>query len=86
MALSRETVQPTRSPLLLRPHEAAKLLAVCLKTLQNYTDRTGTDPEKIPSIRIGRAVRYSPVALEKWIDERRSGETKTSAETSISAE
>ena len=65
-------VAPDVPPLLL-PIEAAKLLRVCLKTLQNHSDPTGSDPSKIPALKIGRAVRYSRAAVERWIAIRESG-------------
>ncbi len=51
--------------LLLTPREAAKALAISDKTLWNITEPRGT----IPAIRVGeRSLRYSVLALEKWIE------------------
>jgi excisionase family DNA binding protein len=54
--------EPTLSPLLVSPREAAKLLSVCEKTLWTLT-KAG----QIPVVRIGRAVRYSMDDLRDWI-------------------
>lgn len=48
--------------LLLRPKEAAKLLAVSDRTLWSLTAGG-----KIPYVRIGKLVRYSREAIEEWI-------------------
>lgn len=55
------------APLLISPRLAAELLGVSEKTLWNNTAPRGSG---IPAVRLGRSVRYSRVALEKWIESR----------------
>lgn len=50
--------------LLVSVREAARMLGVCEKTLWSLTVPRGP----IPSVRIGRAVRYSPADLQAWIE------------------
>ena len=52
----------TMEPLLLTPREAAKALSVCERTLFALT-KAG----ELPTIRIGRSVRYSVDDLKDWI-------------------
>jgi excisionase family DNA binding protein len=59
------TPAPPIPPLLLTPREAAKALAVCEKTLYTLTAPRGP----LPCVRLGRAVRYSVVALRDFIAE-----------------
>ena len=54
------------TPLLLKPGDAAKALAISPRKLWELTN-TG----EIPCVRIGRAVRYSPDDLRAWIEERK---------------
>lgn len=49
-------------PLLVVPREAAKLLSISERTLFGL-EKAG----KIPSVRMGRSVRYSPEVLREWI-------------------
>jgi predicted DNA-binding transcriptional regulator AlpA len=59
-------IAPATTPaptLLLKADEAAAALQVCEKTLWNLTAPRGS----IPCIRLGRSIRYSVAALEKWI-------------------
>jgi len=57
----------TRSErLLVTPSQAAKLLSICERTLFSLA-ASG----QILRIKIGRAVRYSPDDLQRWIDERK---------------
>ena len=60
---------PTASSLtlLLRPTEAASSLSISPRKLWALTQPRGP----IPSIRCGRAVRYSPTDLQTWIDEQK---------------
>ena len=48
--------------LLLNPREAAAALGISPRLLWSLT-KDGT----IPSVRLGRAVRYSPTSLQDWI-------------------
>ena len=53
--------------LLLSPPEAAAALRISQRLLW-----TKTKLKEIPCIRIGKAVRYSPAALQAWIDSAQS--------------
>jgi excisionase family DNA binding protein len=53
---------PPIAPLLLTCREAARLLAVCEKTLWNLTRRG-----ELPAVRIGGAKRYSLADLQAFI-------------------
>ena len=55
------------SPLLLTPRQAAQTLAVCEKTLYTLTKRG-----ELPSVRIGRAVRYDVADLQAFINSRKA--------------
>ena len=57
-------------PLLLKPEEAAKSLAISPSLLWKLT-RAG----KIPSVRIQRCLRYSPQALQNWVAAQSMEET-----------
>jgi excisionase family DNA binding protein len=48
---------------LLSREQAAKMLGVSVRHLINLEDPMG-----IPRIRMGRCVRYSPAALQEWIE------------------
>ncbi len=56
-------------PLLLTMRQAAQMLAIGERTLWEWTRRGA-----IPCVRIGRAVRYSPLDLQAWIEARKSTE------------
>jgi excisionase family DNA binding protein len=47
---------------------AAQQLSICEKTLWSLTKQG-----KIPAVRIGRAVRYSPADLAAWIERTKTG-------------
>jgi predicted DNA-binding transcriptional regulator AlpA len=49
---------------LLRPRQAAKLLNISERSLWALSNAG-----QVPCVRIGRSVRYDPVALDKWISE-----------------
>jgi excisionase family DNA binding protein len=53
-------------PRLLRPREAATLLAVSIRKLWQLTNM-----RLIPSVRIGRSVRYDLRDLEAWIEQQK---------------
>jgi excisionase family DNA binding protein len=57
--------RPAVTPLLVAPREAAKMLAICERTLFALT-KSG----QIPALRIGRAVRYSVDDLKAWIKKK----------------
>jgi excisionase family DNA binding protein len=53
---------------LLRPREAAEMLAVSERTLWDLSNGGG-----LPCVRIGRAVRYDPADLAGWIARQKAG-------------
>jgi putative molybdopterin biosynthesis protein len=57
------TDQRTANRLLLTPREAAKAMSVCEKTLWSLTKRG-----LLPSVHIGRAVRYDVADLQAYIE------------------
>jgi excisionase family DNA binding protein len=54
------------APLLLRPKEAAKALAISDRKLWSLTAG-----REIPCVRIGKSVRYDPADLRTWIDSQK---------------
>jgi predicted DNA-binding transcriptional regulator AlpA len=58
--------------LLVKPDTAAEMIAVCEKTLWSLTQPRGP----LPCVRLGKSVRYSPAALQKWIDEQQQSEAQ----------
>jgi excisionase family DNA binding protein len=55
-------------PLLLRPAEAARFLAISPRKLWELTNC-----REVPAIRIGRALRYPTEDLRAWVAARRTG-------------
>ncbi len=53
---------------LLKAAAAARLLGIGERKLWSLTNQGD-----IPHVRIGRAVRYDPADLERWIDDHRYG-------------
>ncbi len=53
--------------LLLTAREAARILSISERTLFTWTKRG-----EIQCVRIGRAVRYDPTDLKRWIQKRKS--------------
>lgn len=51
---------------LLTEAEAARLLTLSVRTLQNYRE-DGSGPE---FIRVGRRIIYEPAAIRRWLDGR----------------
>lgn len=68
-----QTPPPQVTPLLVAPREAAKILAICERTLFALT-KAGD----IPAVRIGRAVRYSVDDLRGWI-KKQCGDSQNGA-------
>jgi excisionase family DNA binding protein len=56
----------TPEPLLLRPAEAARYLAISPRKLWELTNA-----REVPALRIGRALRYPTEDLRAWVAERR---------------
>jgi len=52
---------------LLTPDEVAEMLQIARKTVVVMARE-----ERIPSIRIGRFVRFDPAEIDRWIDSQRS--------------
>lgn len=59
---------PEKQPLLVNSREASRLLQISERTLWTLT-KAG----EIPSVRLGRSVRYSVDALRRWIDANHAG-------------
>jgi hypothetical protein len=68
--LSNDEPEGSRPRLLLTSSEAALLLHVSEKTLWNHTEPRGN---RIPVVRFGKTLRYSPAAIESWIAEQSRG-------------
>ena len=62
------SIEVPANSLLVTADEAAGKLAICRKTLWNWTQPRGP----IPSVKSGSAVRYSVASLEKFIAERKA--------------
>jgi excisionase family DNA binding protein len=62
-----ESANTNGDGLLLSAKEAARLLGLNRKTLWNHTAPRGA---RIPSVRVGRFLRYSREGLQQWIRER----------------
>ena len=58
----------TPEPLLRRPAEAARFLAISSRKLWELTNT-----REVPAIRIGCALRYPADELRAWVAERRGG-------------
>jgi excisionase family DNA binding protein len=54
---------------LLTRNEAAELLRISLRTLDNLTEPRGN----LPCIRVGRQIRYSIPSLNVWLERRLAG-------------
>ena len=59
--------RPTTARLLLTVREAAEALSISDRKLWDLTEPRGP----IRCVRVGRAVRYHPPDLERWIDEEK---------------
>lgn len=66
--------------LLLRPIEAARLLALSPRKLWELTST-----KEIPSVRIGRSIRYVREELKTWVESRRGVKTDGRSETTLPA-
>ncbi len=55
--------------LLLKPNEAAEMLAISPRLLWSITDSGA-----LPCLRIGRLVRYDPADLKAWINAQKQSE------------
>jgi len=65
--VSSETTNPNLPPqLLLTPREAARSLRISERSLWAMTSPRGP----VPSVRLGRSVRYPAAALYQWIAEQ----------------
>jgi excisionase family DNA binding protein len=53
---------------LLTPYEAAEFLRVKRSTLYTWAYR-----RVIPSVKVGGALRFSPSALDRWVNRRPAG-------------
>ena len=66
--LDGRPLDPRAEPLLLRPAEAARFLAISPRKLWELTNC-----REVPAIRIGRALRYPTEDLRAWVAARRAG-------------
>ena len=57
------------TPMLLTPKVAAEALAISPRTLWGMTAPRGS----IPSVRLGRLVRYRVEAMAEWLEAREEG-------------
>jgi hypothetical protein len=60
-------------PLLLKPADAAKTLAISARKLWGLTFEELAHDKRVPCVQIGRAVRYSPDDLRAWIESQKIG-------------
>ena len=65
----KPTGENLTAPLLLKPHQAAKVLCLSERTLWALKEAG-----EIPVVQVGRAIRYARSDLENWIARRRSGQ------------
>jgi hypothetical protein len=68
-ALHQPGLASNGTTLLLRPRDAACALAIIERKLWELTNLN-----LIPCVRIGRAVRYSPLDLQAWIEVQKRNE------------
>ena len=61
---------------LLNPSEAAQLLGVSVSTVYTWAYR-----RRIPVQKVGRALRFSPSALAKWLADQARSPQRDDAET-----
>ncbi len=66
------TTPPASSPILVDSREAARLLSISPRTLWQLT-KVG----EIPSLKIGRSVRYRVADLDNWTQQQISAATTT---------
>lgn len=60
-------MKPTpNTPQLIDAREAASLLGIHLSTLYTWCEE-----ERVPFVRLGRALRFDPTDLQRWIDDHR---------------
>jgi predicted DNA-binding transcriptional regulator AlpA len=69
MSTAATPTDPCAPRLLLTSREAAATLAVSERTLWGLTAPRGP----IRPVRVGRAIRYAPTELQRWIDSRQGG-------------
>ena len=67
----RRTAALSPETLLLKPVDAARILAISPRTLWGLTDRG-----EIPCVRIGRSVRYDRHDLAAWIAKKKNTNAK----------
>lgn len=66
-SLPHAALAPVTESLLLRPIEAAKLLAISPRKLWEMTTT-----KEVPSVRIGRSIRYVREELKAWVANRQT--------------
>lgn len=65
--MNQETKVNDKGKMLLTGREAARALSISERTLWGLTAT-----RDVPSIRIGRLVRYDPADLREWIEKRKA--------------
>jgi hypothetical protein len=65
----------TQREILVRPRDAARALAISERKLWDLTKL-----KIIPCVRIGRAVRYSPLDLQAWIETQKRSDPSEATE------
>jgi excisionase family DNA binding protein len=69
MSATQQPVTKTGIPRLLKPDEAAAVLAVSARTLWGLTKRG-----ELPGVRVGTQWRYDLADLQAWIRGRKTGQ------------
>ena len=67
MTTTEAPTQSTPERLLVKPQQAADMLAISPRLLWSLTNRG-----EVPCVRIGRSVRYDLADLRAWIDGQKS--------------
>jgi hypothetical protein len=55
-------------PLLVKPHEAARMLGISARTLWGLSAPRGP----VPVVKISRSIRYDVLDLKRWIDHQKT--------------
>lgn len=66
-SIPHDALVPVTESLLLRPIDAAKLLAISPRKLWEMTTT-----KEVPSVRIGRSIRYVREELKAWVANRQT--------------
>jgi excisionase family DNA binding protein len=72
--MGNELMKTAAAPFLVDCHEAARLAAVSPRTIWQ-----ATKDGKLRAVRFGRAVRYDPEDIRRWIESLKTNTTTTAA-------